>query len=155
MSGIGRDVRIDGRRVSYRQPPLPVEVVAARVERIPREVEVVLVEAPREILGGGADLDDAGVLPRPAQRHRRLVEEQVDGDRYVRVAGLAVRVGDEPHDRRIPLGQGRLRPHSATAVAGSASARSPMSSTALTVRAPRRRRRAPAGVTGRPRRAGP
>ena len=49
VSGIGRDVRVDGRRVSHRQPPLPVEVVAARVERVPREVEVVLVEAPREI----------------------------------------------------------------------------------------------------------
>jgi hypothetical protein len=108
VSGVGRDVRVDGGRVPDRQPPLPVEVVAARVERTSREVEVVLVETPREILGGRADLDHAGVLPGSAQCHRRLVEEQVDGDRHVRIAGLAVRVGDEPDDGRVPLGQGRL-----------------------------------------------
>jgi hypothetical protein len=81
-----------------------VEVVAPRIERVPREVEVVVVEALREILGGRADLDEVGA-PGPAQRNRWLLEEHVDVDRLIRPAGRAVRARDEPYDRRIAFGE--------------------------------------------------
>ena len=50
VAGLGRDVRVDGRRRARGDPALPAQVVAARIERVPREVEVVLVQASGEVL---------------------------------------------------------------------------------------------------------
>jgi hypothetical protein len=49
VGGIGGDVGIDGRRVPCGQAAFPVQVVAARIERAPREVEVVVVEPFRDV----------------------------------------------------------------------------------------------------------
>jgi hypothetical protein len=69
---------------------------------------VVLVEA-REILRDRRDLDEIGGIPRSTQRDRRLVEEEVDVDRLVRLA-VAARLGlrDEAYDGGEALGQCRL-----------------------------------------------
>jgi hypothetical protein len=116
MPWIRRDIRIDGGRPARDEPPLPMEIRTARVERVPRKVEVVLVEALGEIVRRRADLDQV-VAPRPAQGDRRLAEERVDVDRGVRLARRAVRVLDEPHDRGIAFGQ-RLRVGQACGGAG-------------------------------------
>src|SRR5207245_542280 len=87
----------------------PVQVIAARIERAPREVEVVLVEALREILGGRADRDQVAGAPWPPQRNCGLAEEQVDVDRQVRLALAALPgVSNEPNDRAVPSGECRL-----------------------------------------------
>ena len=105
VAGVGGDVRIDGRRRAFGDALRPLLVAAARVERVPGEVEVVLVE-PGEIVRGRADLDQIGGIPWSTQRDRRLVEEGVDVDRLVRLAVPAVLgLGDEPHHRGIALGE--------------------------------------------------
>ena len=81
--GLGRDVRVDGRGLTPDELALPAEVVAARLERAPGEVEVVLEEALREVIRGRTDLDQVALVPRAAQRDGRLAEEQVDVDRKV------------------------------------------------------------------------
>ena len=108
MVRVGGDVRIDGRRRALGHPHRPSLVVAARVERNPGEVEVVLVE-PGEVVRGRTDLDRSIGIPRSAQRDRRLVEERVDVDRLVRLAVPAVlSLLDEPHHRGVALGEGGL-----------------------------------------------
>ncbi len=52
VGGVGRDVRVDGGLVAGRQAPRPPLVVAAGVERVPGEVEVVLVEPARSFAVG-------------------------------------------------------------------------------------------------------
>jgi hypothetical protein len=99
-------VRVDGGRFALAQAPCPALVVAARVEGVSGEIEVVLVEAAREVVGRRPDLDEVAASPRPAQRDGRLVEEQVDVQRLVRLAGPAL-LGllDEADDRRVVLGE--------------------------------------------------
>ncbi len=83
----------------------PLLVGAARIQRIAREVEVVLVALGREIVGCGRDLHEIAA-PRAAQRDGRLVEQGVDVDRLVRLAGAArLLLRDEPHGRREALGE--------------------------------------------------
>ncbi len=102
---VGRDMRVDGRRRALLQPSRPPLVVAARVERAPREVEVVLEEA-REVLGGRPDLHEIGGVPRAAERDRRVAEEAVDVHRPVRLAGPAfLRLLDQPDHRRVLLSE--------------------------------------------------
>jgi len=80
---------VDGGRLALAEAPRPELVVAARVEGVPGEVEVVLVETVGEVLGTRPDLDEVAASPGPAQRDRRLVEEQVDVQRLVRLTGPA------------------------------------------------------------------
>ena len=105
MTGIGRDVRVDGRRAPLTQSAIPPLVVAARLERVAGEVEVVLEQAG-EIVRARADLDEVDGVPRSAQRDRRLVEQQVDVDRLEGLAVAALlHLLDEPDDRRVLLGE--------------------------------------------------
>ena len=108
MVGVCRDMRVDRGLAAFRQPARPAFVPAARVERVAGEVEVVFV-APDDDADGRADLDQVGRVPRAAQRDRRLVEEHVDVQRLVRLSRAAL-LGllDQPHDRRVPLGEGDL-----------------------------------------------
>ena len=103
--GFRHDVGVHDRLASRRESFRPVRVVAARVERVAREVEVVL-EAIDEILGRGRDLHEVGSVPRAAQRDRRLVEDEVDVRRDERLAVTAL-LGllDDAHDRRVTLGE--------------------------------------------------
>ena len=88
-----------------RQAPRPALVVAPRIERVPGEVEVVLPEAV-DVVRRRADPDEVAAVPGPAQGHGRLVEEEVDVERLVRLA-VAALLGllDEPDDRRVLLGE--------------------------------------------------
>ena len=109
MCGIGRHVRVDRRGVTVlEEAALPTLVVAARVEGVAREVEVVLVP-PDEVLRARTDLDEVRRRPGPAKRNRRLVEEQVDVERDVRLSGAAL-LGllHEADDGAVLLGQGHL-----------------------------------------------
>ena len=45
VAGVGHDVRVHRRLVTLRDAPRPLSIVAARLERVAREVEVILVEA--------------------------------------------------------------------------------------------------------------
>ena len=86
------------------------------MKRIAGKVEVVLEQPPGQIFRRRTDLHEVGAVPRPAQRHRRLTKERVDVDREVRLPRTAVTVVlDEPHDRRVPLGERPI----AAAVGGS------------------------------------
>jgi hypothetical protein len=103
---IGRDVRVHRGLVSLHDATRPALVVAARVERVAGKVEVVLVEALREILGRRRDLDQVVRIPRSAERNRRLSEQRVDVHRLVGLAGSALLLLlDEPHDRGVALGE--------------------------------------------------
>ena len=105
-AGLGGDVRVDGRRLSFGEAVRPPLVVAARIEGVPWEVEVVLVEVAGHILRRRSDLDQVSGPPRAAERNGLLTEEQVDVDRLVRLAVPTVlSLGDEPHDRGVPLGK--------------------------------------------------
>jgi hypothetical protein len=108
VTRVAHDVRVDGRRVPFGDPVLPTQVVAARVESVPREVEMVLVEPLGQILGAGADRDQVAAAPRAAQRDRRVAEEQVDVDGAVGPQRFAPAVRDEPNDRGVTLGERRL-----------------------------------------------
>ena len=109
VAGVGHDVRVHRRLVTLVDVPRPVQVVAARVERVAREVEVILVEPGPEVAGARPDLHEVGARPRPAQRDRRLVEEQIDVDRDVRLPGAAaLGLIDEPHDRGVARRERRL-----------------------------------------------
>ncbi len=105
MAGIADHVGVDGRLASLADPAAPALVVAARVERVAREVEVVLVE-PVEVGRCRRDLDEIDRIPRAAEGDRPLVEEDVDVDGLVRlpVAALLLLL-DESYDRRIALGE--------------------------------------------------
>ncbi len=106
MVGIGRDVRVHRRLVPSCDAPRPTFVVAARVERVPGEVEVVFVEPAREILRRRRDLDQVVRIPRPSKRDRWLSEERVDVHRLVGLARAALLLLlDEPDDRRVALGE--------------------------------------------------
>ena len=106
--GVGRDVGVDGRLAVLGEAPRPVLVAAAGVERVAREVEVV-VEAVDEVLGRRADLHQVGRVPRAAQRNGRLVEQHVHVGRLPGLARAALLLLlDEPDDRREPLGQRAL-----------------------------------------------
>ena len=108
MSWIGRDVGVDSGLVAFAEAPIPALVAAARVERVPREVEVVLVEAG-DVLVLRRHLDEIDRVPRPAQRDRRLVEEQIDVGRPVRLAVAALlELLDEADDRCVALREGGL-----------------------------------------------
>ena len=82
--GLGRDVRVDGRLRALRDAVRPVLVVAAGVERVAGEVEVVLVARGGEIVGRRRDLDEVAA-PGPPQRDGRLVEQDLDVDRIERL----------------------------------------------------------------------
>ena len=66
-------------------------VVAAGVERVAGKVQVVL-EAPYEVLGHRADLDEVGGIPRASQRDRVLAEQSVDVRGHERLAVAALLV---------------------------------------------------------------
>ena len=103
MAGVGRDVRVDGRLAPLAQPTIPSLVVAARLERVAGEVEVVLEQAG-EVLRARADLDEVDGVPGAPQCHGRLVEQQVDVDRLEGLAVAALlHLLDEPDDRRVLL----------------------------------------------------
>ncbi len=109
VAGVGHDVRVHRRLVTLVDVPRPVQVVAARVERVAREVEVILVEPGPEVAGARPDLHEVGARPRPAQRDRRLVEEQIDVDRDVRLPGAAaLGLIDEPDDGGVARRERRL-----------------------------------------------
>jgi hypothetical protein len=63
---LGGDVCVDDGCLSFEQPLLPAQIPATGVERIPREVEVVLEEALRELGRGRADRDEVAAAPRAA-----------------------------------------------------------------------------------------
>src|SRR5829696_5172196 len=77
LAGIADDVGVDRRLASLADPAAPALVVAARVERVARKIEVVLVE-PVEVGGDRRDLDEIDLIPRAAESDRPLVEEDVD-----------------------------------------------------------------------------
>jgi hypothetical protein len=100
---IGGHVRVDRRRASLGQSALPVQVVAAGLERVPGEVEVVGIEPATEALRRWPYLHEIGA-PGAAKCDRRLAEQHVDVDRYVRQPLTAAPgVGDEPHDGCVAL----------------------------------------------------
>jgi hypothetical protein len=118
VRGIARHMRVGGEPPFGAEVPLPVQVVAAGLERVAREVEVVAPEPAAESLGGRPDLDEV-VPPGPAERNRRLAEEEVDVDRDVvhrRTAALAA--GDEAHDGCVPLRERPLLREIASSDAG-------------------------------------
>jgi hypothetical protein len=106
--GLAGDVRVDGGRRAFGQSPRPALVVAAGVERVAGEVEVVLV-AVDEVGRGRADLHQVALVPGTAKGDGRLAEQQVDVGRLVRLPGSALLgLVDEPHRGGVLLGQRRL-----------------------------------------------
>jgi hypothetical protein len=103
---IGRDVRVDRRRGLPGETVAPPLVVAAWIERVAGEVQMVLVETFGEVLRGRRDPDQVRRPPRSAERDRGLGEEHVDVERHVRLAVAArLLLLDEPDDGRIALGE--------------------------------------------------
>ena len=103
VGGIARDVGVDGRLGPLRDAPRPELVGAARVERAPREVEVVLVETG-DVVRRRADLHEVGGIPRAAQGDCPVTEEDVHVRRLERLAGPALlRLVDEADDGRVPI----------------------------------------------------
>ena len=99
------DVRVHDRLAASSQALRPAVVVAAGIERIAREVEVVL-EALHQIVRGRRDLHEVGDVPRAAQRDGLLAQQEVDVRRDERLAVAAdVLLLDEPNDRRVALGE--------------------------------------------------
>ena len=81
-------------------------VVAPRLERVAREVQVVAGEPLAEVLGRRPDLDQLVSLPRPAQRHAAVAEDGLDVAGSVRLPGPALDVlVHQPDHRREALGQ--------------------------------------------------
>jgi hypothetical protein len=107
-SGLLRDMCVRHRAAPGCQPPFPIEIRATGIERTTGKVEVVVVQARRQILRRRPDLDEVVAAPRSSQRDRRLAEQQVDVDRQVRLARGARRVLDEPQDGGVALGKCRL-----------------------------------------------
>jgi hypothetical protein len=106
VARIGRDVGVDRRRGLAGEAVAPPLVVAARIERLAGEVQVVLVETLGEVLRGRRDPDQVGASPRSAERDRGLGEEHVDVERHVRLAVAALLLLlDEPNDGRMALGE--------------------------------------------------
>ncbi len=100
---VGCDMRVDRRLRGLGQSSRPKLVVAAGIERVAREVEVILV-AILEVRRVGPDLDEVGAVPRPAKRDGRLLEEHVHVGRNVGLARPALdRLIDEADDRRVLL----------------------------------------------------
>ena len=105
MAGIVDHVGVDRWLASLADPAAPELVVAAWIERVAREVEVVPVEAV-EVGGDGRDLDEVDRVPRATEGDRPLVEEDVDVDRLVRLAVAALLLLlHESHDWRVALGE--------------------------------------------------
>ena len=104
--GIDGDVRVDGglRRGGDRAgPPL---VAAAGAERVAGKIEVVSVEPLPDLRRRRPDRDQVRAIPGAAQGDSVCAEENVDVERPVRLAWAAfLRLGDKPHDRRVPLGE--------------------------------------------------
>ena len=110
VAGVGGHVRVHRRLRCLRQATRPELVVAAGIERVAREVEVVLVAVARD-LSPRPDLDEVGAIPGAAKRDRRLVEQHVDVGRDVRLARAALlRLVDEADDRRVTCREILLRP---------------------------------------------
>ncbi len=105
MRGVGHDVCV-GRGVPLgTEVLLPVQVVAAGLERVAGEVEVVAPEPAAEIRGARCNLDEV-VPPGSAQRNRRLAEDGVDVDRHiVQPRATVFAADDEAHDGRVPVRQ--------------------------------------------------
>ena len=104
VARVADDVRVDGRRLALAQAPRPELVGAARVERVPGEVEVVLVEPAGEVVCCRPDLDEVAAAPGPAQRDGGLVEEEIDVQRFVRLARPAfLGLLDEADHRCVAL----------------------------------------------------
>ena len=62
-----------------------------------------------EILGRRGDLDEVGRVPGAAQGDRRIVEEEIDIRRLVRLTRPALlRLLDEAHHGRVALRKGLL-----------------------------------------------
>ena len=115
VAGIRRDVGVHRRLGALRHATRPLLVVAAGVERVAGEVEVVLV-AVVKIRGLRRDLDEVGAVPGTAQRDGRLVEEHVDVGRDVGLPRAALlRLVDEANDRGVARGEILLRPGERTA----------------------------------------
>ena len=103
MGSVRRDVGVDDRRMALRDPVCPELVVATWLERVAREVEVILEQAGK-VVGARRHLDQIDRVPGPAERDGRLVEERVDVHRLVWFAGTAVlELLDEPDDGCVPL----------------------------------------------------
>ncbi len=99
-------VRVDGGLRAGGDHALPLLVRAAGVEGVAGEVEVIVVEPLANLSCGWADRDQIRAVPRTAQRDRVGPEEDIDVDRTVRLAGPALlRLGDEPDDGRVPVGE--------------------------------------------------
>ena len=70
-----RNMRVHGRLAPFGEATGPALVAAAWIERVAREVEVVLESVP-EVLRPRPDLHQVERVPRPAQRDGRLVVEK-------------------------------------------------------------------------------
>ncbi len=102
-------VRVDRRQRCLGQTARPALVVAPRVERIAREVEVVFEAVRRQVGRRRCDLHEVPAAPWPTERHSGLVEQDIDVERRVRLPVAALlRLLDEPDDRRVALGERRL-----------------------------------------------
>ena len=110
VTRLGDDMRVHRRLAACRQPLRPADVVATRIERVAGEVEVVL-EPLDEVLRRRRDLHEVGATPRPAERDRLLVEEEIDVGRDVRLAVAAlVHLLDDSYDGCVALGERALVP---------------------------------------------
>ena len=99
-------MRIDGRRRALGQALRPPLVVAPRVEGVPGEVEVVLVESGRHPPLRGPTLIRSPGLHGPRSATVCSPKSSVDVDRLVRLAVPAVlSLRDKPHHRGIALGE--------------------------------------------------
>ena len=106
--GLSDDVRVHDGLASLDQASVPALVVAAGIEWVAREVEVVLV-AVDEVVRRGRDLHEVGGVPGATQRDRLLVQQEVDVGRDERLPVTALlRLLDDPHDRRVTLGERAL-----------------------------------------------
>ena len=146
VAGLGRDVGVHRRLVPLGDAAGPSLVAAARGERVPGEVEVVVVEPAGEIAGGRPDLDQIRPVPGATERNGRLAEERVDVERLVGLAGAALLLLlDEPDLRRVALGERLLVARAARAVAQAAEHRAATSDRRTAALKPP----APAGRAGR------
>ena len=102
-------MRIDGWLGSRCEAPRPIQVAAPWMERIPRKIEVVLVEPARQITRAWPDLYEISTSPGPTQRDGRLPEEKIDVNRCIGLPRCAVaKLIDQPYDRSKALRKGNL-----------------------------------------------
>ena len=108
-----RHVRVDRGVGVLREPAGPLLVRAARVERVPREIEVVLVQ-PGEVCRRRADLHEVEGVPGAPEGDRRIAEERIDVHRLVGLSRPALLLLlDEADDRRELLRERRSSARSA------------------------------------------